>query len=327
MIRARFRPSAALLVLLLLPAALRADLRMINPAADLGAVRGGPIYAHRFECINEGTAAVEIIDVKRDCGCLAPVIEKRILQPGERGAIGFRVRTLGQPGGQRSWRAVVVYREAGQSRETSVSIAATIRHEVTIQPPLLALYVETTLRQEITLTDWRDSGLKVTAVRCSLPAVKLSTKAEAGGVTRIMLEAAAADLPPGRHDALLDVHTDDPNYKTLQVPVTLTRGSRHAVAVTPPVVRVRATKAQPIGTQVVRLRPAGTAHVVIEAVESDDPGVTCTWAKGPENGATLRLRVDARRVSSSSGARTVRVLLAEPGRDIIRVPVVLVRDE
>lgn len=320
------RTVAALMTLVLTPALLRAELRVVNPAADLGAVRGGPMCVHRFECVNDGSAPVEIIDVRRDCGCLAPMIEKRLLQPGERGAIRFRVRTLGQPDGPHSWRAVVVYRDRGQTRETGVSIAAAIRNEVTVQPAVLALYVETMLRQEITLTDRRRAGMKVTAVRCSLPAVKLSTHAEAAGVTRIVLEAAAADLPKGRHDALLDIHTDDPAYTTLQVPVTLTRGSRPTVNVTPPVARVRTTAAQPVGTQVVRLRPAGSARVVIEAIESDDPGITCTWAAGPGEGATLRLRVDARRLASGPGGRTVRVLLAEPGRDTIRVPIVVVRD-
>ncbi len=130
---------------------------------------------------------------------------------------------------------------------------------------------------------------------------------------------SAAALPAGRQEATLDLYTDDPYYRQLQVPVTLTREQRAAVTATPNVVRVR--PGQAVSAQLVRLRPGAAGNVRIDTIEADDPGITCTWAAGPDTEATLKIRVDARRLAQP-GSHAVRVRLAEPARDTVIVPVV-----
>jgi hypothetical protein len=296
----------------------RAGLVITPPAIDLGEIRGGTTHAQRFTLTNDGTERVEIADVRPGCGCLAPKLDRRVLGPGETATLTLQVRALGQPNGPRSWNVRVRSRQGERDVEQVLVVAATIRNDVTVQPAILALSVATTLRQEIIVTDTRTPPLRVTAVRATLPAVATRVEPAAAGVTRIILDVTAAALPPGRHDGLVSVYTDDPDYSPLEVPLTLQRAADRAVVAVPPHVRARVAPGQPISTTLVRLRPTGDEKLVIEAADCDDPAIRCTWAAGPDNGATLRVRVDGRRVSA--GEHHVRVRLSEP-RTELTIPI------
>jgi hypothetical protein len=139
----------------------------------------------------------------------------------------------------------------------------------------------------------------------------------------VLLEVTASALAEVRQDALLSIYTDDPLYSPLQLPIALTRGVKPAIAVTPAQVEARVSAEQPVTSALVRLRPAEGHKVAIESAEADDPGVTCTWAAGPGDGATLKIRVDARRLDLRDGPRMVRVRLSEPPNEVLTVPVVL----
>jgi hypothetical protein len=302
----------------------RAELRCEPPAADLGVIRGGPAVQHRFELVNDGPTPIDIVDVERGCGCLESDLQKRTLKPGERAGLRVTVRTAGQPNGPRSWNLRIRYRAGDTAREELLVIAATIRNEVTIAPSILALYVQDALRQEVVVTDLRSPPLKVTGVNSTVPALRATVQPAVGGVTKVSLEVSAADLDGGRQDAILSLYTDDPLYNPLQLPVTITRGSRPAIAVTPPRVEARVSADQPVASVLVRLRPAGQQKVVIESADADDPAITCTWAVGPGAGATLKVQVDSRRLGGADVARSVQVRLADPPV-VLTIPVVIER--
>jgi hypothetical protein len=313
------RHLISIITILLVAGPLRAQLHCEQPIANLGEVRSGPACTHRYLLVNTGAAPLDIVGVRRDCGCLEPVLEKRALAPGEQAALELRVRTLGQPEGQRSWLAWVQYREGADLRELRLTLLASLRNEVTVQPAQLALHVEKALQQEILVTDRRTPGLRLTAVHASTPALKATLQPQGDGVTRVLLEVSAADLAPGQLDATLDLYSDDPYYRQLQVPVTLTRADKSTVSATPSVVRLQPSTSQPVCSQLVRLRPSGDDKVLVDTVEADAPGITCTWAAGPDNGVTLKIRVDSR--LAQSGTHLLRVQLA--GRETLTIPVVI----
>jgi hypothetical protein len=298
-----------------------AELRCVPPAVDLGEVRGGPARQHRFELINEGKATIEILAVEPGCGCLAPRLDRKLLQAGERAALTLELRTAGQPNGPRSWNLRLRYRDGQTVREELLVVAATIRNEVTVEPSILALQVQDTLRQVVTVTDLRTPPLKVTALHVSSPALRATVQSTNGGITKLLLEAAAAKVDPGRHDAVLSIYTDDPLYSPLQLPITLTRGVKAAVTATPEQIEARVSAAAPVAVAVVRLRPSNDQKLQVESATADDPGITCTWAAGPGSAATLRVRVDARRLTDRTGPRKVQVRLAEPAGEVVTIPV------
>src|ERR1022692_3729673 len=94
------KPSRIACALLFLwPTLASAQLRFTNPTVDLGELRGGPIYHQRFDFVNDSAKPIEITDFRLGCGCLQPVLEKRIYQPRENGTLLMNVRPLGQRSG------------------------------------------------------------------------------------------------------------------------------------------------------------------------------------------------------------------------------------
>ncbi len=259
---------------------------------------------------------------ERGCGCLECRLDRQTLRPGEKAALVVELRTSGQANGPRSWNLRIHYRDGDTVREELVVLAATIRNDVTVQPPLLALHVQDVLRQEVVVTDLRSPVLKVTALHATSPAVRAMVQSSAGGVTKLLLEVAASELATGRQEAMLNIYTDDPLYSPLQLPITLTCAEKAAVAATPSEVVAHVSAELPVATALVRLRRADGRSVVIESADAGDPGVTCTWAAGPGAAATLKVQVDARRLTDRSGKRTVRVRLANPAEEVT-IPVLI----
>lgn len=300
------------------PASATAQLRFLQSTADLGELRGGPAYQHRFDFVNESTQPLEITDIRLGCGCLQPVLDKRLIGPGEKGTLLMNLRTLGQPNGVRNWQTQVRYRQAGKTQEAVLIVAAKIRNEVTIEPSILAMSIETTLRQELTITDHRMMPLKIKAIVASSPAIRVSTQTMKDGITKVVLEVARSGLTAATHEEMLNIYTDDPHYRHLQVPITLTKAQRAEVSATPSMVEVIGS-----GSQLVRLRGAGGQMVRIERADADHPALKCTWAAGPGNDATLKIVVNASLLSAPNALASVRVQLAAPAGAVLTIPVAL----
>jgi hypothetical protein len=83
MTEARGVRLTAMIVLLLMSASARADLRFVEPVADAGEVRAGVPLRHPFAFVNEGSQAVDIMSLRASCGCLRPSVAHRTWQPGE----------------------------------------------------------------------------------------------------------------------------------------------------------------------------------------------------------------------------------------------------
>jgi hypothetical protein len=296
-----------------------AQLRFLQPSANLGELRGGPVYSHRFEFVNESMQALKITDLRLGCGCLQLVLDKRVFQPGEKGTLLMNLRTLGQSNGPRTWQTRVQYRLGEEPYETVLTVTAAIRNEVTIEPSIVALMVGTTLRQEVAIKDDRPTPMKITSILASSPAIRVSTKPLEGGVTKVTLEVNRAALTAARQEETLDIYTDDPNYRHLQVPITLIKAHRLEVSATPDKVELHG-----VGSQLVRLRAVGGLAVRIDSAESDYPALKCTWAAGPGNDATLKISMDATKVTA--GNATVRILLTAPSTSTLTIPVTLRKD-
>jgi Protein of unknown function (DUF1573) len=309
------RLCLALAVLFMVPVFATAQLRFTQPTVNLGELRGGPIYEHRFDFVNDSPQSIEIIDFRLGCGCLQPVLDKRVYQPGEKGTLLMNIRTLGQPNGARTWQAHVQYRSGDKRSKVSLTLGANIRNEVTVEPSIVAMTVETTLKQELTFTDHRPLPTKIAKVLASSPAISVTTEALANGVTKVTLEVSRSALTAARQEETLNIYTDDANYRHLQVPITLIKAPRADVTATPD--RIELTS----GSQLVRLRAPSDKAVRIEKATSDHPALKCTWASGPGDDATLKITVDAGHLGAANAV--VRVTLAEPAGQTIAIPVVL----
>jgi len=266
-------------------------LETLSPNLDLGTIRGGQQLHVSFTFSNGGSEKIEIEAVDRGCDCLTPRLDKRLLEPGGKATLLLDIRTLGHPDGPHSWTAKVRYRERDIVRELPLSIGAVVVNDVSVQPAVCGISVEKTIRQEVTVTDRRRPALKVTRAESSTASIKVEVNNLDGGIAKITLEANGQGITPGRHDEMLSIYTDDPLYAHLQVPITLIRPASHGILATPERWQLPFDPNLTLYSTLIRLRPRADKAVAIDKVAADDPAVTCNWASGPGNHATLKIQV------------------------------------
>ena len=108
----------------------RADLTFAQPLATVGQVRSGTALSHTFHFENPGPGAIEVTEVRGSCGCLTPILEKRVFQPGETGDLLLEVNTLSQSAGGHHWRVFFSYAGGGrlfQRRHAAATVITEVR--------------------------------------------------------------------------------------------------------------------------------------------------------------------------------------------------------
>src|SRR5262249_50188852 len=117
-----------------------------------------------------------------------------------------------------------------------------------------------------------------------------------GRTSRVHLEVKEG-LPAGTHEEMLSIVTDDPGYRELRVPVTITKRDRASVSAAPATVNLTIPRGQPASSRIVLLRGEGDQPVEVEKIEVDNPALSCRWAPGPGKMATLKVTVDQIRIT------------------------------
>jgi Protein of unknown function (DUF1573) len=300
---------------LLLAVTAAADpLHVPDPTIDAGEVRVGPPLVRRFAF----TAAepLTITDVRSSCGCLVPTLSKRDYQPGERGELTVEVNTLSQPAGSHRWAFNLTYRCGDQTRERTFELTAKLWQEVEVVPAALAFRGSDPPPAVVTVTDRRPRPLRVTGVAASSPG--LHAEIVPAGVRL----SVAADCPEGRHAETVTLTTDDADYPTIKLPVTVFREPKRRVIAAP----ARATVVAG-GGALVQLRAADGTAVQVESIETSVPALTCRWAAGPNERATVRIGLDRSKWDGRPFAGEVRVKLAAPAGETVTIPVSVRADD
>jgi hypothetical protein len=320
-----------LLAATLSTAAARADLRFPDPVANAGEVRTGAALSHRFAFRNPGPASATITEVRTSCGCMKPHLEPdgtelpHVIQPGEEGSLLLEVNTLGLAPGTHTWRLTVCYESGSRSYETQLQLTGWAITEVSVQPSSVTIIADNAVRHEVLLTDVRSRGLTVNEVRTTSPHVRGRVTEQFQNdqghwVRKIALEVGA-DYPEGRHNEVVDILTDDPAYRDLHVPLTVVKRGRQRFAAEPGTVALSAPAGREVPSRIVRIRDREDQPVVIEQITADDPAITCRWAQGPNNLATIRVIVDRARLKGGSLQSQIHVLFGGPARETLTIPV------
>jgi hypothetical protein len=315
---------ASLAAAALFASATRADLNCPDATVALGDVKAGQALSHRFTFVNAGRDVVQITTVQPSCGCLKPRLEERSLRPGDAGVLVLEVNTLTAPAGPNAWRVQIQYTSDGQARELILNLRATIVAEISVQPAALVLQTESAVGSEVILTDARARPLAVTGVRMTDPLLRAAVQGvrsdDKGRKIQVVRVEVPAEFPDGRHEETLQIFSSDPEYAELRVPVTVVKRSRSAVSATPAEVSVPCNGG-PLPARVVLLRSAADQDVEVASIECDDPAVRCTFAKGPGNMSTLRVRIDAKQMAAEGVHSVLRIKLASPAGAALTVPV------
>lgn len=315
--------AAAFLVLV--PSLVRAELVCLEPTVDAGEVRSGVPLARRFVLRNSGPGPVEIIDTRPSCGCLQPRLEKRRLKPGEEGGILVEVNTLTQATGPQQWRVLIHYREGDTQRDLPLYITATVHAELFLEPAALNLHTSTSCRHELNLTEKRPLPLEIRAVQTSHPELRVQVlpvlPIGPSHWTRTIKVEVTEAFPEGKHDVLVQLFSDDAEYRELKVPIGVIKQSSHRVQATPQRVSFVGSDAQAIPARIVLLSGSEDEAVEVGKVEADHPAIQCRWAKGPGAMATLKIQINPERAPSQAFHGTVHVQLNKPDGEKVSIPV------
>jgi hypothetical protein len=302
----------------------RADLHVPQPLVNVGEVRRGALLAQRFMLVNRGPEAVAITDLRASCGCLTPLLEQRVYQPGEAGSLLLEINTLSQSVGPHTWQVQLSYRAGSQLHEVALQIVGRIVAEITVQPPILTLFADQAIRHEILVTDIRPQPLSITAVQTSSPRLKTTLaepqRNEVGHWVRTLSLEVADDYPEGRHDEVLAILTDDPLYRELRVPITVVKRSRQRLSATPSTVTLTAPPGQAVPSRMILVRDRDDQSVAIERVVADDPALVCQWAEGASNPTSVKIGVERSRLNGSLDS-AIHMHICKPVREILTIPV------
>jgi hypothetical protein len=192
---------------------------------DLGDVPPIPMLEGRFRFTNRSDRTITITDLKPSCGCLNPRLKKRVYQPGESGEFFVRVQTAGETSGQKEYYVDVLY-EDSQPRQVQLGFDFVLpERKVVVHPRALLFYQlgHGATTREITVSDYRDARLTVLEGTCDSPYVSVSigpakTMSSSYRTTKVKVTVSGV-VPPGKHQTILNLTTDDPTYPLLRVPL------------------------------------------------------------------------------------------------------------
>jgi hypothetical protein len=312
-------------VLILCADSARAQLECTEPLFQAGVVRSGTGLSHRFILLNRGEGKVTIEGVKRGCGCVRAAADRLTLEPGEEAGCVVEVNTVTQAEGPNTWRALLEYREGEKVRELPLFMTAQLVAEVTLSPATLVIQTETAIGHEFLMTERHEQPLTIVGVETASPHLRSKAgepRRDAGGnwVRRISLEVLPS-CPEGRYEDVLEIHTTDPQFQELKVPLVVVKKTAQKVKPVPGWVGVTGTHGQDLPARVVLLGAADEEAVEVLRVEADHPAIQCTFARGPGARATLRVKIDQSRVVGDVLQGCVRVYLARPAEQVVTVPV------
>ncbi|MDZ4686007.1 MAG: DUF1573 domain-containing protein [Planctomycetaceae bacterium] len=216
------RPSLPMSI----PAPDRPPLVFDQYLVDLGPVEPSTEVRALFLFENRGDKPVELLKIAPSCGCLEPQVSTRNLAPGATGRMALRMQPANELPGRKEYYADISYSD-GQPRDARVTFRVEIpEQQLTVRPRALVFYQmsDQPTTQTLTVTDNRAEPVRVLGATVNSPFVQLRLQAERteDGVSQTEFEiTVAANLPAGRHEAIISVETTDPKSPVLRVPLLM----------------------------------------------------------------------------------------------------------
>jgi hypothetical protein len=237
----------------------------------------------------------------------------------------MEVNTLSEAPGRNTWQITMTYQTEGQSFEIPLRIAAKLRREIVVEPAAVMIMANAAISNEIQVTDLRAQPLSIKDVSTSAAGLKAHWEGEsrdASGhrIQKIQLQLSG-DFPEGRHNEILSIYTNDPAYREIKVPVTIVKHANQRLNATPGQVELLAPKGQPVPSRIVLVRDNESQEVVVDAIVPDNPAITCQWAKGPGNMATVKISGDRNLVPKEGLQGAVQVDVTKPVKQTLTIPV------
>jgi hypothetical protein len=139
---------------------------------------------------------------------------------------------------------VTVHYRDPEPQQTTVRFRVTLPdNQVVVRPRAVMIYLtdDSPMLQSAEVVDRRERKLEITSIECQPPELAevthIATEDDDEGHRHYRLQVSVpADLPQGNHRGTVWIHTNDPAYQRLRLPLALQKGklpSPGATAVMP----------------------------------------------------------------------------------------------
>jgi hypothetical protein len=213
----------------------------VEPIKDVGAVPKGEKIAQDFAIRNDGSAVLEITDVKAACGCTVASYDKTVA-PGKAGAVHVVVDTVTFNGPVA--KGVTVFTNDPANPQIELTVRAKVEPYIAVKPGFARYSIvrgeakEGTIVQTLFTPD--GSAMDVVKVESPFPYLEVSFREAQEGerlpdvkVKQWRVETKlSSDAPVGPLAGYVTVHTNHAKQKVVEIPVS--GFVRPVMAVTPP---------------------------------------------------------------------------------------------
>lgn len=286
----------------------------------LGAVKSGQLFDRRVQVLNRSKHRIDIDDIKASCGCVHARLAEASLAPGAATTLEVRINTLTNAPGPQAWRVTLNGRSAGGMFSADLPILAEVQQELTLTPSALTLYLgDRPAQTRLTLTDQRPRPLQVVYTAATIPQVQVVPVASASG-SAVFEVNVVPELAPGRHEAQIILTTNDAEYPSILVPVSIIKRSHQRWWTSPSELHFDANTGW---QRRLTVQDRQGTKVVVHKIDATLPGLTGRVLSQKEAAITLEVTAQASAVPQSG-----ELLLYVAGTNQpIRIPVRILADQ
>ncbi|WP_298866504.1 DUF1573 domain-containing protein [uncultured Gimesia sp.] len=181
----------------------------------------------RFRFKNLSKHTVTVKKLVPSCGCLNPQLEKKVYLPNEVGEFQLKMETAGESPGQKEYFVDFNYEDT-QERSTRLTLKLELpTRRLVVKPKALVVYQFTPGRttHPVTVSDYRaGTDFKIISVESTTKYAKaeLGSLEIKNGIRQQKLNVIVEDtIPPGKHNGLIVIKTNDTDFPELFVPIII----------------------------------------------------------------------------------------------------------
>lgn len=305
----------------LCPVTASAQFTFEPPSIDLGDVKAGQIFSHQIKVTNTSSSPITVQELKASCGCIHPVLEPSTLAPGATGVLKLDINTLASNPGPTTYGIKLRYPEINQLKEQQFIITGRVIQELVVTPTAITCLGEKPRPQIITILDKRPSPIRPVKLERSSPYLEVEwiqppvAEVQPQYALRVSVRD---DLPAGRHDHEVVIHTSDATYPVLRVPITVIKKTRARYVAAPYLVTLAPSVAS---SRPVTIRDQHGIGVLIDRIEAS-PGLTVSVTSQAAASVGLLIALDKANQKETPYDAEVKVYLkdvAEPVKVLVNV--------
>ena len=201
---------------------------------NLGDVPVQRSHGANFSFTNRGEETIKLRRLETICGCLTQQFEQDIISPGENGRFKLWIQTASQSPGSKQYTCQAIY---GPVDKPDVEYKADLVFRITLPEQSVVVTPKAMIfhqpnsqitERPVDVTDLRFKRLRVLEATTQskllnvtvLPSSDLTSKEREEGVVG-RLNVAVGAVPPGTHQAVIVINTDDKEFDQLVVPVMI----------------------------------------------------------------------------------------------------------